>query len=327
LHIAAWLHDCGKVTTPEYVVDKATKLETLCDRIHEVRMRFEVLKRDAEIACLKGIAAGGNAGELQKALQQQLQKLDEDFAFVAQCNEGGEFMAPEHVERLHAIAARTWQRTLSDRVGISHEERQRKERSPQAKLPVTETLLADKAEHLFLRDERDRLEAGNPWGFRVKVPEYLYNRGELYNLCVARGTLSEEERFKINEHIIQTIIMLDKLPFPRHLRRVPEIAGGHHEKMDGSGYPKRLTREQMSLPARMMAIADIFEALTAVDRPYKKGKTLSEAIRIMGQMQKEQHIDAELFALFLRSGVYLEYAQRYMAPALIDEVDIRPYLA
>ena len=327
LHIAAWLHDCGKVTTPEYVVDKATKLETLYDRIHEVRMRFEVLKRDAEIACLKAIAAGGNAESLQAALQQQLSKLDDDFAFVAQCNEGGEFMAAEHIERLQAIARQRWTRTLSDRLGISYEERQRKERHPEQPLPFSQPLLADQPEHLFQRRERDQLAADNRWGFKVRVPEYLYNRGELYNLSVARGTLSEEERYKINEHIIQTIIMLDKLPFPRHLRKVPEIAGGHHEKMDGNGYPKRLTREQMSLPARMMAIADIFEALTAVDRPYKKGKTLSEAIRIMGLMQKEQHIDTELFALFLRSGVYRAYAERYMSRELIDEVDIRPYLA
>jgi hypothetical protein len=327
LHIAAWLHDCGKVTTPEYVVDKATKLETLYDRIHEVRMRFEVLKRDAEIACLKAIAAGGDGDALHNALRQQLHQLDDDFAFVARCNEGGEFMATEHVERMRGIASLSWQRTLSDRLGISYEERQRKERNPEAALPVSEALLADKPEHLFLRGPRDQLAENNPWAFKVRVPEYLYNRGELYNLCVARGTLSEEERYKINEHIIQTIIMLEKLPFPRHLRRVPEIAGGHHEKMDGNGYPRRLTGEQMSLPARMMAIADIFEALTAVDRPYKKGKTLSDAIRIMGLMQQEQHIDGELFALFLRSGVYLEYAARYMPAALIDEVDIRPYLA
>ncbi|MBF7728930.1 HD domain-containing phosphohydrolase [Pseudomonas sp. N040] len=326
LHIAAWLHDCGKVTTPEYVVDKATKLETLYDRIHEVRMRFEVLKRDAEIACLKALAAGGDAAALQAGLAAQLRQLDDDFAFVAQCNEGGESMTTEQLERLQALARRSWTRTLSDRLGISYEERQRKQRNPEPALPVSEALLADKPEHLFLRRERERLAADNPWGFKVSVPEYLYNRGELYNLCVRRGTLSEEERFKINEHIIQTIIMLEKLPFPRHLQHVPEIAGGHHEKMDGSGYPKRLTRAQMSVPARMMAIADIFEALTAIDRPYKQGKLLSEAIRIMGAMKQDQHIDPELFELFLRSGVYREYAERYLQPEQIDAVDIQVYL-
>ncbi|WP_373973936.1 GAF domain-containing protein [Chitinibacter sp. SCUT-21] len=327
LHIAAWLHDCGKVTTPEYVVDKATKLETLYDRIHEVRMRFEVLKRDAEIACWQAIAAGGNADELRAQLAANLQELDDDFAFIAACNEGGEFMAPEKIERLKQIAARTWQRTLSDRIGIAHEEKERKQRTPEPQLPTTEALLADKPEHILVRAERDKLADDNPWGFKVKVPEHMYNRGELYNLGVARGTLSEEERYKINEHIIQTIIMLEKLPFPRHLQRVPEIAGGHHEKMDGTGYPKRLTRDQMSPAARMMAIADIFEALTAVDRPYKKGKTLSEAIKIMGFMVKDQHIDVELFRLFLQQGLHLEYAHRFMKPEQIDDVDLSPYLA
>lgn len=326
VHVAAWLHDCGKVTTPEYVVDKATKLETIYDRIHEVRMRFEVLKRDAEIESLKSIVAGTPAAEAQARLQTTLHQLDEDFAFVAECNLGGEFMAPDRVERLNAIAARTWLRTLDDRIGISHEEKSRKEAVPAPTLPAVEPLLADKPEHRIERREGETLPPDNPWGFNMKVPELLYNRGEMYNLAVARGTLSEEERYKINEHIVQTIVMLSALPFPRHLRNVPEIAGGHHEKMDGSGYPKRLQRDEMSPVARMMAIADIFEALTARDRPYKKGKTLSEAIRIMSTMRNDQHIDAELFDLFLRSAVYLEYAYRHMTPEQIDAVDIEPYL-
>ncbi|WP_421317861.1 HD domain-containing phosphohydrolase [Aeromonas veronii] len=326
IHIAAWLHDCGKVTTPEFVVDKATKLETLCDRIHEVRMRFEVLKRDAEIAYWQARLHGGDEATLQATLQQQWQQLDEEFAFIARCNEGGEFMATEDIARLQQIAGRTWQRTLSDRIGISQDELARKQRAAESPLPVTEPLLADRLDHLFTRSNRDRLAPDNPWGFQVNTPEYLYNRGELYNLAIRRGTLTDEERYKINEHMIQTIIMLEKLPFPANLKQVPEIAGGHHEKMDGTGYPKRLKRDEMSIPARMMAIADIFEALTAGDRPYKKAKSLSEAIRIMGFMQQDHHIDPELFALFLRSGVYLRYAKRYMSPELIDEVDISPYL-
>lgn len=327
LHIAAWLHDCGKVTTPEYVVDKATKLETIYDRIHEIRMRFEVLKRDAEIIYWKAIANGENAQEAQAILHTTWAQLDEDYAFVAASNEGGEFMAPTKVQRLQQIAQRTWQRTLSDRIGISQAEKTRKEQVPEPALPVEEFLLADKPEHILERGVNDQLPADNPWGFNVTVPEVLYNRGELYNLSVGRGTLSEEERYKINEHIIQTIIMLEKLPFPRHLRRVPEIAGGHHEKMDGTGYPKRLHGHEMSIEARIMAIADIFEALTAIDRPYKKGKKLSEALKIMHIMQKEQHIDTDLFVLFLRSGVYKEYAERYMRPEQVDEVDIDQYLS
>lgn len=327
LHVAAWLHDCGKVTTPEYVVDKATKLETIHDRIHEIRMRFEVLKRDAEIGSLRAIAAGKDAETVRRQLAAELQQLDDDFAFVARCNEGGEFMAPESVDRLQTIAARTWLRTLDDRIGISQEEKLRKAHAPCAALPVAEALLADKPEHLIARPAQDRMPENNRWGFRMQVPHLLYNRGELYNLSVARGTLSTEERYKINEHIVQTLIMLSQLPFPKHLRQVPEIAGGHHEKMDGSGYPRQLRREQMSPLARMMAIADIFEALTAVDRPYKKGKTLSEALAIMSRMQQEQHIDPELFALFLRAGVYLDYARQFMQPEQVDAVDVEALLS
>ncbi|MFZ6656689.1 HD domain-containing phosphohydrolase [Undibacterium sp. TJN19] len=329
LRIAAWLHDCGKVTTPEYIVDKATKLETLYDRIHEIRMRFEVLKRDAQIDYWQAVAsdsAGNDAAEIKKKLDDTIAQLDRDFAFIAECNEGGEFMAPDKIARIQDIAGRHWLRTLSDRIGISHDEKERKNRTTEPTLPVREQLLSDKPEHIFTRSPRDTITPDNPWGFKVKVPEHLYNRGEVYNLTVVRGTLSEEERYKINEHMIQTIMMLEKLPFPRHLARVPEIAGGHHEKMDGTGYPKRLTAEQMSIPARMMAIADIFEALTAADRPYKKGKTLSEAIKIMSFMKKDQHIDAELFGLFLKSGAYLEYGRLFMNPEQIDEFDIHAYV-
>lgn len=326
IHVASWLHDCGKVTTPEYVVDKATKLETIYDRIHEVRMRFEVLKCDARIRFHEAIRAGTPEPEAQAALDQALQRIDDDYRFIATCNEGGEFMAPDKSARLKEIAQLTWTRTLDDRIGISQEEKQRKQRTPAPELPVSEPLLADKAEHLFERRLEDRMPEDNKWGFRLKVPELLYNKGELYNLSVARGTLSEEERFKINEHIVQTVIMLMQLPFPKHMRSVPEIAGGHHEKMDGTGYPKGLTRDEMTPVARMMVIADVFEALTAVDRPYKKGKTLSEAIKIMSFMNKDQHLDPDLFKLFLRSGVYLDYARRFMKPDQIDEVDVSIYL-
>ncbi|MDX5373886.1 MAG: HD domain-containing protein [Pseudomonadaceae bacterium] len=327
LHIAAWLHDCGKVTTPEYVVDKATKLETIYDRIHEVRMRFEVLKRDAWIAYWEGLAKGGDGASLAALRDDTLAALDDEFAFVASCNLGGEAMADADLERLRGIAARTWTRTLDDRLGVSWEESQRQARSPAPALPVQEPLLADKPEHLFERPESELIPADNPWGFRLEVPQYKHNRGELYNLGIARGTLTAEERYIINNHIVQTIRMLDHLPFPKHLANVSEIAGGHHEKMDGSGYPKRLKREEMSLPARMMAIADIFEALTAVDRPYKKGKTLSEALGIMAGMCRGAHVDPELFGLFLAAGIHQSYAERYLKPEQIDAVDVPAILA
>lgn len=327
VHLAGWLHDCGKVTTPEFVIDKSTKLETIQDRIHEVRMRFEVLKREAEIRTLRAIAAGEPGAAAEARMQRELAELDADFAFVAECNIGGEEMQPEAIERLRRIGARTWTRTLDDRIGISHEELARKSREPAAALPALEQVLADKPEHLFERRESERFDDDNPWGFRMDVPHWLYNRGELHNLSVSRGTLTDEERYKINEHIVQTEIMLQQLVYPRHLRNVPEIAARHHEKMDGTGYPKRLTGEQMSPLARMMAIADIFEALTAIDRPYKRGKTLSESLTIMARMAAENHIDGELFELFLRAGVHLEYARRYMHSKQIDDIDIDAFLA
>ncbi len=326
VHVAAWLHDCGKVTTPEYVIDKATKLETIYDRIHEIRMRFEVLKRDSQIACLQAMAAGEESSAAQARLATELDRLDDDFAFVARCNEGSESLAPEDVARLRALAQRTWLRTLDDRIGISHEEKERKDRAAKPTLPVHEPLLADQPDQTFDRRPQERLAPDNRWGFHMDVPELLYNKGELHNLTIGRGTLSEEERYKINEHIVQTIIMLSQLPFPKHLRQVPEIAAGHHEKMDGTGYPKRLSKDQMSPLARMVAIADIFEALTAVDRPYKKGKTLSAAVEIMARMKDEHHIDPDLFALFLRSGIYRSYAERFMKLDQIDDVAIERYL-
>jgi HD-GYP domain-containing protein (c-di-GMP phosphodiesterase class II) len=327
LHIAAWLHDCGKVTTPEYVVDKSTKLETIYNRIHEVRMRFEVAKREAEIAYLKALLAQPADGERLKAeLDARLAQLDDDFAFVAECNVGGEFMAPERVERLNHIAAQTWTRTLDDGLGLSRDELSRRKDVPGVPLPVAERLLIDKPEHIIPRDEVDRLPTDNRWDFKLDVPKHKYNFGEVHNLSIARGTLTAEERFKINDHIVQTIIMLEQLPFPKHLRRVPEYAGGHHETMIGTGYPRKLSKEDMSIPARIMAIADIFEALTAADRPYKAPKTLSESIKIMGFMAKDQHIDNELFRLFLTSGVYRSYAERFLQPEQIDEIDLSRYL-
>ena len=322
LSIAAWLHDCGKLTTPEYVVDKATKLETLSDRIHEIRMRFEVLKRDAEIACLRGVAEGGERAALEAAMHAELAALDDDFTFVAACNIGGEALPDGAEERLHRIAARTWQRTLDDRIGISQIEKRRKERLPEPALPVAEHLIADREDHRI-----DHQTAGPlPADIKVTAPTYRLDLGELHCLSVNRGTLTAEERFLINNHIVQTIIMLRGLPFPEYLKDVPDIAGNHHEHLDGTGYPRGLEAAAMIPQARMMAIADIFEALTASDRPYKLGKPLSEAVSLLAGYVRMGHLDRDLFELFLREGVHLRFAQRFLDARQIDEVDIEAAL-
>ena len=326
LEVAAGLHDCGKVTTPEYIVDKATKLETIYNRIHEVRMRFEVAKRDAVITYLEGIVAGEEDADTLKArMDETLAQLDDDFAFIAECNVGGEFMAPEKVERMKAIGERTWVRTLDDTLGLSIDEMRR--RNPdEPKPPVVEKLLADKAWHVIPHEVAVDTARYDAEGFKMKPLENRYNLGEVSNLAIGRGTLTNEDRFKINDHIVQTIFMLKALPFPKNLSRVAEWAGGHHEKMDGTGYPKGLKRDDMSLPARIMAIADIFEALTAADRPYKKPKTLSESLKIMSFMVKDQHIDPDLWQLFLTSGIWKDYAGKYLRPDQVDEVDISKYM-
>ncbi|MBD3655911.1 MULTISPECIES: HD domain-containing phosphohydrolase [Marinobacter] len=330
-HLAAWLHDCGKITSPEYVVDKATKLETLCNRIHEVRTRFEVLHRDAEIRYLQDCLAGGDQAGARTRRDQEQRQLQEDFAFIAAANIGGESMDDDAVARVHQISSRTWQRHFSNRLGLSAEERRAFAAAPEARLPVTEPLLADRPEHIEHWGERvppvTRDDPRNRWGFDMDLPEHAYNRGEIHNLTIRRGTLTPEERFKINEHIVQTICMLDALPLPDWLSNVPRLAGTHHERMDGRGYPCRLSGDQMGIPERIMAVADVFEALTAVDRPYKEGKTLTEALGIMATMVREHHLDGDVFNLFIRSGVYREYAREHMKPEQIDEVDEARFLS
>ncbi len=267
LKIAGLLHDCGKITTPVHVVDKATKLHTLFDRIHLIDTRFEVLKRDEEIAMLRALAAGGDAGMTRAAYEARIGQLDSDRAFLRRCNIGGEAMSDEDIGRVRKIAAYRW-----------HD--------------------AEGKESAFLSDD------------------------EVENLTIRAGTLTAAEREIINHHIVVTIKMLESLPWPKHLKNVPEYAGGHHERMDGKGYPRGLVREQMSVQARVMGIADIFEALTAKDRPYKLGKTLTESLTILGKFKQSGHIDPDLFDVFIREKVYLDYAKQFLAPEQIDEVDL-----
>ncbi len=327
--IAAWLHDCGKLTTPEYVVDKATKLETIYNRIHEIRTRFEVLHRDAQIRYLEAVQKGENKDIAQKRCLDEQHQLQDDFAFIARANIGGEFMHEEDILRVNKISQTVWLRHFDNRQGLARDEFLRyTDEAPQ--LPVKEFLLADKASHIIAWHENrpavSKGDLGNHLGFDMKVPQHLYNYGEIYNLSITRGTLTEEERFKINDHIIQTLIMLSSLPWTEDLERVPEIASNHHEALNGNGYPRKLAAKDISLPARIIAIADVFEALTAPDRPYKDGKKLSEALTILSNMVRDNHLDKDIFTLFLTSGIYQTYAEKFVAPEQMDEIDIDFYL-
>ncbi len=323
--IAAWLHDCGKITTPEHIVDKGSKLETIYNRIHEVRMRFEVLLRDAQIDYLQKLFEHPEQKEsLSKIFEAQRVQLIEDFSFVAECNVGGEFLDEEKLVRLRKLSEITWQRNFDDGLGLSPVEELRS-KDVSKKLPVTEALLSDKPEHIIERTHST--DYAPELGIDMDVPEHLYNLGEIYNLSISRGTLTAEDRFKINEHMISTIKMLEGLPFPEELKNVPRYASTHHETMKGSGYPRKLPGDQLSIPERILAVADVFEALTAADRPYKKAKTVSVAIDILHQMVLDQHLDKDCFELFIRSKVYLRYAEQYLNDEQIDEVVEENYLA
>ena len=326
LSIAAWLHDCGKVSTPEFVVDKATKLETVYNRIHEIRTRFEVLRRDAEIDYYKKLIEGKtDPGTLGKSLEETIRELEDDFGFVARSNIGGEFMSEDAQRRLASIAQRTWKRHFSDRLGISNEEMGRKEDTPEPRLPVFEPLLADKAEHLFPR-LKHYSHIKNAQGHPLKTPTYEYNKGELYNLCIARGTITAEERFKINEHTLSGLEMLSKIPFPENLDKVPEIAVSHHETLVGTGYPLQKNKDQLMIETRILTIADIFEALTASDRPYTNPKSVSQTLKIMEFMRDDKHIDPDLFDIFLKKKIFKKYADKYLDASQDDVFDYSVYL-
>ncbi|RCS59894.1 GAF domain-containing protein [Parvibium lacunae] len=272
LLLAANLHDCGKITTPEYVLDKATKLTGMHDRIEAIELRLEVVKRDCQIEAAQRRLAGADPEVTAQWLEAQLAILEADQRFLRKTNFGVERMAADDMQRVKLLAQRLWR---------------------------------------------------NPRGQHVP----LLSAEEVDALCIPYGTLSQTERMQINNHIVATIKMLEALPWPPQLRNVPEFAGGHHERMDGRGYPKGLRREDMSWQARMMALADIFEALTAKDRPYKRPNTLSEAMQILAKMVANQHVDPDLFRLFVTEKVYLAYAEHYLDPAQIDSVEIEHILA
>lgn len=322
ISIAAWLHDCGKVTTPEYIIDKATKLETIYNRIHEIRMRFEIVYRDLIINYHKQLQSTTNKTLLEHNLKLEQQKLIDDFNFIATSNIGGEYMDQKSKDRIIMIAKRTWQKYFDDSIGLSYDEKLRYEKNDSN----IEYILADKKSHIIPRTNFSQ-EEHDKYNFKMEVPENLYNLGEIYNLIVPRGTLTKEDRFKISEHVIMSIKMLEMLPFPENLKNVPQYAGGHHETLIGTGYPRQLTKEQLSIPARIIALADIFEALSSSDRPYKTPKKLSEVIRILSFMVKDKHIDKDIFELFLTSGFYKKYAEENLTAEQIDEVDVNSYIS
>ncbi|ATG76464.1 MULTISPECIES: HD family phosphohydrolase [Pseudoalteromonas] len=273
LDIAGWLHDCGKIATPDHVMEKSTKLETIFDRIKFIDAKFEIISRDLKIAYQQKIISAMKKNkpievlQFERLLDTELKQLALDRALLQRVNVGGEFLGEEEQAHIQRI-------------------------STQYQLKIN----------------------------GEKIP--LLSDNEVENLMIRRGTLTQGERDIMKRHMDITKNILDILPFPKHLSNVSEYALGHHEKLDGTGYPRGLTKEQMSVPARLMAIADIFEALSAVDRPYKKAKPVSECLHILGSMVSQNHLDADIFAVFIESEVYKHYINEYAKPEQLDEVDL-----
>ena len=271
LRLASWMHDIGKIVTPEHLVDKATKLETIYDRVHLVEWRFHLIAKSIENAYLhrkiehskEGNLTDTETKRLDEAFAQEIKTLYDEFEFIKSCNNSGEFLEDEKIERLNTLALKK---------------------------------------------------------FALNGTAYPYlTKDELKNLSIKKGTLTDEERRIIENHASMSLKMLKQLPFPRKLAMVPEYAGSHHEKPDGSGYPRHLSEKDLPLQSRIMAVADIFDALIAKDRPYKKPMNLSKVMKIMGFMQKDKHIDQDIYDLFIKSGIYYHHAKKEMDPNLIDQ--------
>lgn len=277
LRIAAWMHDTGKITTPEYVVDKSNKLETVFDRIDLVKTRFQAIELERKVHAyeklieeLEDKVDPRRLEEIRAAVDGDIETLQDDYEFLATTNTGGEFLADEKIERLQHIAERTF--------------------APDG----------DGEQNFLTKDE-------------------------LYNLSIRKGTLTDEEREIMNNHATMSIKILNELPWPKKLRDVPPIAGAHHEKLDGTGYPLGLKGDEISLQARIMAVADVFEALSAKDRPYKDPMPLSQAIKILGFMVKDEHLDGEIVQMFIKSGLVFDYANKYLDKKQRD-ITLKDYL-
>jgi len=270
INFAALMHDIGKLATPEQIVDKSTKLETIFDRIEVVRGRIEIIKKALHVELLNQKIKLISDGDTQRIEQsenefiQSLATLDSYLACIETSNKGTEFTKDEQIALIQKIASEPW---------------------------VVEG-----------------------------VSYHILNENEAYNLSVQKGTLTAEEREIINDHAKISIDILNKLPFPKKYKEIPQISGNHHEKISGKGYPLGLKGDEISFEARILAVADVFEALTASDRPYKKGNPLSSAMKIMYFMAKDDELDREIVKFFYHSGLYLEYAEKLLPPQSIDEV-------
>ena len=263
LRIAAYMHDIGKVTTPVEIVEKAKKLQTIFDRIHYVRLRMDYIiqkvKLEGQQIKINLLESGAVKTEVEKVeadLNNKIEELKEIRSFINKCNEPGEFLEDETLERLKKIS----QRTYLDNEG---------------------------EEQPFLTED------------------------ELLNLSIRRGSITETERKKMQDHAAVTLRMLNQIPFTKKLKNIPNFAGAHHEFINGNGYPLGLKGDQIPFEGRLMAVTDIAEALTASDRPYKKAMPLETVYRILRSMSEKGELDNDLVELFIDKEIYKIYQTKH----------------
>ncbi len=307
INLAAKLHDCGKTTTNDYLLEKSTKIEFLRNRIHEIRDRFEILRRDAEIKYLKQcLAHPENKKEYLKTFRKTEDKLEKDFKFVADCNTGDMAVTEKEIKKLSQIGSKKFKRTFNRLLGLSWYEK---------------NLLTEDQRHIYQKPSMENILQDNPEDTYKDIPT-----GELYNLSIFKGTINKEERKRIERHASETAIILDMLKLPKEYKDMTKYAAEHHEQPSGKGYPLGLKEKDLSIPSRIMTVADIFEALTSSGRPYKTPKKLSEALRIMQIMKKNQQIDADIYQLCIKNKIFMKYAHKYLSPSQIDVEDLEVYL-
>lgn len=306
IDIAAQLHDCGKTTSPDYLLIKSTKLECLHNRIHEIRNRFEILRRDAEISCLKKIISNPqNASKAKAKLKETIKELEDEFAYIAYINLGETAITEKDIQKIKKIGQKTFKRHFNRLQGLSWNECQK---------------LSDEQQEQYAQSGYEFLLQDNPEDTFLDIPT-----GEIHNLSIQKGTLSAEEREKIEEHVLETENIFNLIPLSNKHKCISEYASQHHERPNGKGYPHGLEDKDLSLAGKIITLADIFEALTSSERPYKSPKKLSDSLRVLQEMKNDGQIDEDIYHLFLKKKIFLKYAQKYLKPEQIDNIDIKEY--
>ncbi len=298
IKLAGWMHDIGKITTPEHIVSKQVKLQFVMDRFEMIVQRCSSKMKDYKIEMLEkqlsATAAGATATELASLsaeCAEKISKLETQLEALFKANRGSEAMPAEQIALVEDLASQTVDAFYETEVVIDHG------------FPLLKRFTAS----------------------RHAAP--LIDDWEKSNLLIKRGTLSDDERAQIKLHADRSWRWLMELPFPRKQKRLPLYAGAHHEHLNGTGYPNGISGKDMPMQSRILAIADIYEALVANDRPYKQPMALSQAMNILGDMVKRGNLDGELMKIFLKSGDYLNFAEEHLSPEQIDEVDVEAWMA